>query len=147
MQCGAGRSRRAPAERAGTDAAHAAFVEETLSTVNVRIEVDPRYGDGVSDVFAEGASAVARVHVTRTHFNREERYSLGVVDSTGEPCLYIPVTIGVADYNEYYALTPETYERFVADSSAAAAFAEECRRREHDDLLLQQPGWNRGTPI
>jgi hypothetical protein len=85
--------------------------------------------------------------VTSVAFNRAGRYSLGIEEGTGQGVLYIPVTIGVADYNEYYALTPAQYEAFLADPEAAAAFAEECRRREHDDLLMQKPGWNRGTPI
>ncbi|WP_220700565.1 hypothetical protein [Mycetocola lacteus] len=59
----------------------------------------------------------------------------------------IPVTIGVADYIEYYGITPVTYERFLADPSLAVPFAEECRARLHDDLLIQKPGWNRGIPI
>ncbi|KHK97187.1 hypothetical protein LK09_13085 [Microbacterium mangrovi] len=74
------------------------------------------------------------------------RFSLGTIAATGDPCLWIPVTSGVADYNEYYTLTPDQYERFGSDETAAAAFADECRRREHDDCLLEQPGWNRGAP-
>ena len=43
-------------------------------------------------------------------------------------------------------------ELFAAPSTpiepqAALAFAEECRRREHDDLLILKLGWNRGIPI
>lgn len=85
--------------------------------------------------------------VTRTRFDRVERYSLAVVTATQRPCLYIPVTIGVADYNEYYALTDAQYQRILNDPRAAAEFGEECRQREHDDLLLQKPGWDRGTPM
>lgn len=86
------------------------------------------------------------MRVTRTLFNRNERYSLGVIDATGAACLYIPVTIGIADCNEYYALSTDQYEHLRTDEAAAIRFAEECRRREHDDLLLQKPGWNRGVP-
>ncbi|WP_349866800.1 hypothetical protein [Leifsonia sp. WHRI 6310E] len=78
--------------------------------------------------------------------SREHRYSLGTVEATGEPYASVPVTTGVADYEEFYRLTPEQHARFLADPDAALAFVEECRLREHDDLLLQQPGWNRGTP-
>jgi hypothetical protein len=35
----------------------------------------------------------------------------------------------------------------MADAVLALAFVEECRRREHDDLLLVKPGWNRGVPV
>ncbi len=57
------------------------------------------------------------------------------------------VTIGVADDEEFYAIGHQQYSRFLADPELALPFVEECRRREHDDLLLEQSGWNRGIPI
>jgi hypothetical protein len=57
------------------------------------------------------------------------------------------VTIGVVDYEECYRLTPAQFEHFMKDRAAALEFVESCRRREHDELLIQKPGWNRGTPI
>lgn len=59
----------------------------------------------------------------------------------------LPVTIGVVDYVECYRLTPAQYEHFMADPDAALEFIESCRRREHDELLIYKPGWNRGTAI
>lgn len=82
-----------------------------------------------------------------THFSSEDRYALGIDPKSGRHYLAIPVSNGALDYDEHFALTPSTYERFVHDSSAAARFAQECRRREHDNMLLQQPGTNRGTPV
>jgi hypothetical protein len=43
--------------------------------------------------------------------------------------------------------TSDSYQHFLTDHEAAAAFADECRQHQHDDLLLQKPGSNRGTPI
>jgi hypothetical protein len=37
--------------------------------------------------------------------------------------------------------------RYVAHPDAALTFAEECRLREHDELLILKPGWNRGIPV
>ncbi|MCC4909342.1 hypothetical protein [Microbacterium sp. cx-59] len=54
---------------------------------------------------------------------------------------------GVVDYEEYYELTEAQYDVFVADRASAATFAEECRKHEHDALLLRKPGSNRGTPV
>lgn len=82
-----------------------------------------------------------------THFSSADRYALGVDTKSGRHYLAIPVSNGALDYEEHFALAPSTYERFVHDSSAAARFAHECRRREHDNLLLQQPGTNRGTAV
>jgi hypothetical protein len=88
-----------------------------------------------------------KIKANDAFYSRENRYALGVDELSGRHYASLPVTIGVADYDEYYELTDETYERFLADPAGAAAFIEECRRREHDDLLVQQPGWNRGTPL
>jgi hypothetical protein len=77
----------------------------------------------------------------------ENLYSLGVDELSGRRYASLPVTIGVVDYEEYYELTDDEYARFMADPVTAAAFVEECRNHEHDELLMQEPGWNRGTPI
>jgi hypothetical protein len=79
--------------------------------------------------------------------SRENLYSLGVDELSGRHYASLPVTIGVVDYEEYYELTDDEYARFMADPASAAAFIEECREHQHDELLMQKPGWNRGTPI
>lgn len=80
-------------------------------------------------------------------FSRTERYSLGVDDESGRRYASFPVSNGVVDYEEYYELSDDQYAHFVASPRDAVSFVEECRRHEHDDLLLQKPGWNRGTPV
>lgn len=81
-----------------------------------------------------------------TSFSREHRYSLGTEVESGRHYLAIPVSNGLVDYEEYYEISLADHERYTDDPAAAAAFADECRRRDHDDLLMQEPGWNRGTP-
>jgi hypothetical protein len=81
------------------------------------------------------------------YISEENRYGLGVDTDSGKHFLAIPVTIGVADYNEYYEVTNGEFARYLADPAAALTFAEECRLREHDELLIVKPGWNRGIPI
>jgi hypothetical protein len=80
-------------------------------------------------------------------FSRAERYSLGVDEETGRPYASFPVNSSAVGYEEYYGLTDDQYRRFLADGAVALAFVEECRRHEHDELLLQRPGWNRGIPV
>ncbi|ASQ86250.1 MULTISPECIES: hypothetical protein [Mycobacterium] len=82
-----------------------------------------------------------------TYFSRDDRYSIGVETMSGRYYASIPVSNGIVDYEEYYELTPSQYHEFLRDSGAAIQFVEACRRHEHDDLLLQQPGNNRGTPV
>ncbi|MCV7178536.1 hypothetical protein CG716_29335 [Mycolicibacterium sphagni] len=82
-----------------------------------------------------------------TYFSREDRYSLGLDLEAGGFYASFPVTIGIIDYEEYYKLTQEQYETFLHNHSAALDFVNSCRRHERDDLLIEKPGWNRGTPI
>ena len=82
-----------------------------------------------------------------TYFSREDRYSIGVESMSGRYYASIPVSNGIVDYEEYYELTEDQYHKFLRDRKAAIEFVEACRRREHDDLLLQRPGSNRGTPV
>ncbi len=79
------------------------------------------------------------------YFSRTNRYSLGIETGTGRFYVSIPVSNSLVDYDEYYEVDNETYQDFLADESLAVNFVEACRRREHDDLLIQKPGSNRGT--
>jgi hypothetical protein len=82
-----------------------------------------------------------------TYFSREDRYSIGIESTSGRYYVSIPVSNGIVDYEEYYGLTQEQYHTFLLNREAAIQFVEACRRREHDDLLLQRPGGNRGIPV
>lgn len=77
--------------------------------------------------------------------SREGHYSLGRDQETGAPFLSVPVSNRMVDYEEYYRLTPDQYRLFSVDASAARDFADECRKRSHDGLLILQPGTDRGV--
>jgi hypothetical protein len=81
------------------------------------------------------------------YFSQDDRYSLGAESITGRHYASIPVSNGIVDYEEYYEITPEQYETFLNDKAAAVEFVESCRRHERDDLLIEKPGSNRGTPV
>lgn len=81
------------------------------------------------------------------YFSAADRYSIGIESPSGRFYASIPVTNGVADYEEYYELTGAQFSKFMLDKESAVEFIEACRRREHDHLLLQKPGSNRGTPV
>jgi len=80
-------------------------------------------------------------------FSRADRYSLGEEVETGRLYLSIPVSNGPVDYEEYYELGREEYDRFLAEPESASEFAESCRLHQEDERLIQKPGWNRGTPV
>ncbi|BAQ77753.1 uncharacterized protein POS17_6059 [Pseudomonas sp. Os17] len=77
--------------------------------------------------------------------NREEMFSMGIEELSGQYYVSFPVSLGVVDYEEYYAIDRATFERFEQDLPAALAFVTRARRRELDQLLIIQPGKNRGT--
>jgi hypothetical protein len=81
---------------------------------------------------------------TDAAFSAEKRCALGVDRTTGTLYLSIPVSNRVVDYEEYYRLTPEEYEAYLADPALAFAFAERCRGQEVDDRLIVPPGEDRG---
>lgn len=80
------------------------------------------------------------------HVVPQHRYALGVTDD-GRHYLSIPVRNPYVEYEEYYALGRADFEQMVADPVLALAFAEACRRREQDALLIQAPGRLRGSPV
>ncbi|MEX6678575.1 hypothetical protein QWI18_21885 [Pseudomonas sp. W2Oct36] len=84
---------------------------------------------------------------SRIHVNREEMFSLGVEETSGQFYLSFPVSSGLADYEEYYAIDAHMFERFQHNLASALEFVNRCRRQELDELLMQKPGWNKGTAI
>lgn len=78
----------------------------------------------------------------------EHRFSLGAEIMYGLGYLSFPVSTGLVDYEEYYALSDEESERFRKDPELALPLLDSCRRREQDGRLMQQlPTINRGTPV
>ena len=78
---------------------------------------------------------------------REYMFTLGVEEISGRFYVSIPVSNGMADYEEFYEIDRATFELFKRDPDAALPFVIRCRKRELDELLLIQPGTNRGTAI
>jgi len=87
------------------------------------------------------------VKFTDTLVQREERFALGIEETTGKFYLSIPVSNGLVDYEEYYELDRAAYERYLADPKAALPFVQRCRAREEDARLIVKPGSNRGTAV
>ncbi|ROL95654.1 hypothetical protein [Pseudomonas protegens] len=79
--------------------------------------------------------------------NREEMFSMGIEALSGQYYVSFPVSLGVVDYEEYYAIDRATFELFEQDLQAALEFVTRARKRELDQLLIMKPGKNRGTAI
>lgn len=79
--------------------------------------------------------------------SREHLYALGIDEGSGQYYLAIPADNGRITYDERYAIDRLAFERYTADSEAAIEFAERCRNREADDVLIYQPSKQRGDPL
>jgi hypothetical protein len=79
--------------------------------------------------------------------SREHMFSLGIEQTSGRFYVSIPVSNGMADYEEYYEIDSAIFDLFKIDLNAALQFVERCRKRELDQLLIVKPGTNRGTAI
>jgi hypothetical protein len=78
-------------------------------------------------------------------FDKSNRFSLGKDIEAGDYYLSIPVANSMADYEEYYRITPDQFELFKMDLKAAKNFASQCRKQELDYLLILPPGTDRGV--
>ena len=75
----------------------------------------------------------------------DRRFAIGREEESGRYYLAIAVSNARVDYEEYYEIDLAIFETFSKDSAAAASFAERCRRRELDHLLILPPGTDRGV--
>ena len=82
-----------------------------------------------------------------THVFREQRFAIGSDTQTHCYYLAIPVANQMVDYEEYYRLTYDQYRQFSNDGAAGGVFANECRARKRDDLIILAPGTDRGEPL
>ena len=82
-----------------------------------------------------------------TQIFSEQRFSIGVDNKTNLHFLAIPVANQMVDYEEYYRLSVDQFALFSKDVVAGAAFAERCRARACDGLIILPPGTARGEPL
>jgi hypothetical protein len=79
-----------------------------------------------------------------TTVNREHRFSIGRDLESGRYYLAIPVTNRLCDYEEFYEITAAMHDQYPGNLHHVAGFADRCRARLCDDLLLIPPGTDRG---
>ena len=85
------------------------------------------------------------MHFVDTAFDRTKRYSIGREVASGRYYLSIPVSNLLVDYEEYYQISAEMHDGYPANAALVEEFADQCRRRQHDALLLIKPGTDRGV--
>lgn len=81
------------------------------------------------------------------YVNVSERYAIGIETTSGKYYLSIPVSNGMADYEEYYEITEGEFNDYKENDNKVFQFAEKCRSRKVDERLLIKPGSNRGVAV
>jgi len=85
------------------------------------------------------------MHFEDRWVDRARRFALGVETVSGRCYLSIPVSNALVDYDEYYAIDQQDFDRF-RRGEGVDAFLAACRARQNDAQLLLQPGTDRGEP-
>jgi hypothetical protein len=97
--------------------------------------------------FEPGVPSMAKLNFKDVIICREERFSVGVEESSGKFYVAIPVSNSLVDYEEYYQIDQDAFARYTADPKAALSFVRRCRNREADEHLILNPGKKRGIPL
>ena len=79
-----------------------------------------------------------------TKTNTDERFTIGIEESSGKSYVSIPVSNRMVDYDEYQ-IDRAYYDLYLTDLTAALEFVKRCRNRELDELLFCKPGSDRGV--
>lgn len=79
--------------------------------------------------------------------DRENKFSVGIEETTGKYYVSIPVSNSYVDYEEYYEIDRQEFENYRYHVRPALEFVKQCRARQLDDRLIVQPGKIRGNPI
>jgi hypothetical protein len=80
------------------------------------------------------------------YVDSQRRFSLDIDEDTGKTYVAISVFNGMVEYDEWYEVDAEIFERYRVDPALAHDFVDRCKRREMDHLLLLKPGRLRGQP-
>lgn len=75
---------------------------------------------------------------------KEKRFSIGIEEQSGKYYLSIPVSNRFVDYEEYYEINKDEFDKYDGNVDAATEFVLQCRSRECDDRIMMKPGKDRG---
>lgn len=78
---------------------------------------------------------------------REERFSIGRELTTGRCYISIPVSNGIADYEEFYEIEEKLLSECPENMEHLCLLAHLCRRQQNDDRLIIKPGTKRGIAV
>jgi hypothetical protein len=75
----------------------------------------------------------------------DERFTLGKDEESGRYYVSIPVSNGLVEYSEYYAISDSEFEHLNSAANEIRGLVERSRAQQNDENLIVKPGSNRGS--
>lgn len=97
-------------------------------------------GDGTG-----GQPAAGHMKFVDTATCTSERFSIGREVHSGRYYLSVPVSNRLCDYEEYFEISQADHDAYPSNLSSLISFADGCRARLNDSLLIVSPGGDRGV--
>ncbi|WP_231389540.1 hypothetical protein [Dickeya chrysanthemi] len=69
--------------------------------------------------------------------SREDQFSIGVEEESGRYYISIPFSNHGVDYDEYFEINKEEFDKCLNDFRDALEFVELCRKGENDHLIIK----------
>lgn len=72
--------------------------------------------------------------------SQEEQFSLGIERTTGRRYISVSISQGFADYEEFFEISDEEFDRLLDDPEGGQDLARRCRAGEENARLFRKPG-------
>lgn len=99
-----------------------------------------------SQVVTVNKAGVPSMKFRDIYFSREDHFSVGMEEESGTYYVSIPVSNQLVDYEEYYRIEKDVFEKHRDNPRDLKYIADEARERLRDKDLLIEPGSGRGAP-
>ena len=77
----------------------------------------------------------------------DERFTVGKDEDSGGYYVSIPVSNGLVEYSEYYAIADSEFGQLNNAANELRGLVERCRAQQNDANLIVKPGANRGSAV
>ena len=89
---------------------------------------------------------VALVKFNDSLFSKSGSFSIGIEEESGRSYISIPVRNHLVEYEEYFEISADEYNKYLGDIESAIHLANRYRLKHEDDRLFYKPSKIRGTP-
>ncbi|MGV6988187.1 hypothetical protein ACWA5Z_04185 [Testudinibacter sp. P80/BLE/0925] len=80
------------------------------------------------------------------YVNKDNFFSIGIDTLDNRYYISIPLTIGIADYEEHYIINDDMFSNYPNNLDEVIRFVDDCKNRKNDQYLIDDVWVNRGVP-